>query len=596
MAPALHLSVELSSRAIDHLLFHHDLLRMSAIDWIVLFGTLLTIAGLGVWKTRQRQSANDYLRGGNSMNWFTIGLSVMATQASAITFLSAPGLGFEKGLGFVQFYFGLPLALIIVSAVFIPIYYRLKVYTAYEYLEKRFDLKTRLLAAFLFLVQRGLAAGLTIFAPAIILSTLLGWNLNFTNFFVGALVIIYTVSGGTRAVSLTQKWQMGVILLGMGLAFSILIYKITNFTEMSSALELAGSTGRLEILNFDFDLNQRYTVWSGLTGGFFLALSYFGTDQSQVQRYLTGSSIKESRLGMMFNAIIKIPMQLFILFTGVLVFIFYLYVQPPVFFNETALENIKGSEYRQELEEIEDRYDIHYQQLQQNRAAYEQGLQAGGAVDAQKEAFRQSVARDVALRGEVKDLLLEANPDFKIKDTNYVFLTFVMEYLPVGLVGLMIALIFSAAMSSTAGELNALATTTSVDFYRRIFKRDASEARQVWMSKILTIMWGLLAIGFAVSAQLFDNLIEMVNLLGSLFYGTILGIFIVAFFMKWIRGNAVFYSALIAQTVVLLIHLARVFEIPFFVRYQVEYLWYNVIGCGLVILISTLFSAGQKRD
>ncbi|MDZ7846288.1 MAG: hypothetical protein U5L96_05760 [Owenweeksia sp.] len=341
---------------------------MSVIDWIVLFGTLFTIVGFGVWKTRQQQSVNDYLRGGNSMNWFTIGLSVMATQASAITFLSAPGLGYEKGLRFVQFYFGLPLALIIISAVIIPIYYRLKVYTAYEYLENRFDLKTRLLAALLFLVQRGLAAGLTIFAPAIILSTILGWNLNFTNVFVGVLVIIYTVSGGTKAVSLTQKWQMGIILLGMGLAFGILVYKISQFTAMGPALELAGSVGRMEILDFDFDLNERYTVWSGLTGGLFLALSYFGTDQSQVQRYLTGRNVKESRLGLMFNAVIKIPMQLFILFTGVLVFIFYLYVKPPIFFNDTAIENIRGTEYREQLENLEGKYDVHYQDLQNKRA------------------------------------------------------------------------------------------------------------------------------------------------------------------------------------------------------------------------------------
>lgn len=574
---------------------------MSPLDWVVLFGTLFAIVGFGVWKTRQQQSVNDYLRGGNSMNWLTIGLSVMATQASAITFLSAPGLGYEKGLGFVQFYFGLPLALVIISVFIIPIYYRLKVYTAYEYLENRFDLKTRLLAAFLFLVQRGLAAGLTIFAPAIILSTILGWNLNFTNLFVGVLVIIYTVSGGTKAVSLTQKWQMGIILLGMGLAFGILVYKITQFTDMSSALELAGSVGRMEILDFDFNLNERYTVWSGLTGGLFLALSYFGTDQSQVQRYLTGKSIKESRLGLMFNAIIKIPMQLFILFTGVLVFVFYLYVKPPVFFNDTAIENIRGTEYREQLEEIEGKYDAHYQQLQAERDEYVEAYRSGNAMrtQLQREEFRSAVERDTEIRGEVKDLLLESNPDFKIKDTNYVFLNFVMDYLPIGVVGLMIALIFSAAMSSTSGELNALATTTSVDFYRRFSKKEATEKQQVVISKLLTVFWGALAISFALVANLFDNLIEMVNLLGSLFYGTILGIFIVGFFIKKIKGNAVFWSAVISQCVVLLIHLGRVLEIDFFVKYQVEYLWYNVIGCGLVVglsLILNLFQGKIARD
>lgn len=563
---------------------------MSTLDWVVLFGTLFAIVGFGVWKTRQNQTVDDYLRGGNEMRWFTIGLSVMATQASAITFLSAPGLGYEKGLRFVQFYFGLPLALIIISAFIIPIYYKLKVYTAYEYLENRFDVKTRLLAAFLFLVQRGLAAGLTIFAPAIILSTLLGWNLNLTNLFVGILVIIYTVSGGTKAVSLTQKWQMGVILLGMAVAFGILVYKIGGFVEMSSAMDLAGSVGRLEVLDFDFNLNERYTVWSGLTGGLFLALSYFGTDQSQVQRYLTGKNIKESRLGLMFNAIIKIPMQFFILFTGVLVFVFYLYVQPPVFFNKTAIENIRGTEYNEKLEDLETKYDAHYVELQSVRDNFVQN-----EADPQaKEQFREVVARDGEIRQEVKNLLLEANPDFKVKDTNYVFLTFVMDYLPIGVVGLIIALIFSAAMSSTSGELNALATTTSVDFYRRLFNKDASEKQQVWMSKVLTVMWGFLAIGFALSATLFDNLIEMVNVLGSLFYGTILGIFVVAFFIKKVKGNAVFYSALIAESFVLLIHFGRVLEVPFFVKYEVEYLWYNVIGCVLVVVLSLLFSIGEK--
>lgn len=570
---------------------------MAVLDWIVLFGTLFAIVGFGVWKTRQNQTVDDYLRGGNSMNWFTIGLSVMATQASAITFLSAPGLGYEKGLRFVQFYFGLPLALIIISAFIIPIYYRLKVYTAYEYLEKRFDLKTRLLAAFLFLVQRGLAAGLTIFAPAIILSTLLGWNLNFTNLFVGVLVIIYTVSGGTRAVSLTQKWQMGIILLGMGVAFGILLYKIGNFTSLGSAMELAGSVGRMEILDFDWNLNERYTVWSGLTGGLFLALSYFGTDQSQVQRYLTGKNIKESRLGLMFNAIIKIPMQLFILFTGVLVFVFYLYVKPPVFFNETAVENIRGTEYREQLEEIEGRYNSHYTELQASRQAFTEALEAEGeaGAEAEKTAFRNAITRDGEIRGEVKDLLLESNPDFKVKDTNYVFLTFVMDYLPIGVVGLIIALIFSAAMSSTSGELNALATTTSVDFYRRLFKKEASERQQVFISKVLTVLWGALAISFALAARLFDNLIEMVNVLGSLFYGTILGIFVVAFFIRRVKGNAVFWSALIAEAVVLIIHFGRVLEIDFFLKYQVEYLWYNVIGCAVVVAVSLLFSVFQRK-
>lgn len=573
---------------------------MSITDWIVLFSTLFAIVAYGTWKTRQNQGLNDYLRGGNEMNWFTIGLSVMATQASAITFLSAPGLGYEKGLKFVQFYFGLPLALIIISAFIIPIYYRLKVFTAYEYLEKRFDLKTRLLAAFLFLVQRGLAAGLTIFAPAIILSTILGWDLDFTNIFVGVLVIIYTVSGGTKAVSLTQKWQMAVILLGMGLAFGILVYKISQFTDFSSALKLAGTAGRMEILDFNFDLNERYTVWSGLTGGLFLALSYFGTDQSQVQRYLTGKNIKESRLGLMFNASLKIPMQLFILFTGVLVFIFYLYIKPPVFFNKTAIDGLKQSEYKEEITQLEANHTANYAEIQQRRQALNDGLdEAPDKLVALKEGFRESLEKDVQIRNEVKDLLLEADPNFKVKDTNYVFLNFVMDFLPIGVIGLIIALIFSAAMSSTAGELNALATTTFVDFYNRLSKKENNEKQQLRASKLFTVLWGCLAISFALVANLFDNLIEMVNLLGSLFYGTILGIFLVAFFIKWVRGNAIFWSALIAEAFVLMLHFGRVYDIPFFNQFEVEYLWYNVIGSVLVILISliiSLFTSSQVQE
>lgn len=564
---------------------------MSTLDWIVLFGTLFAIVAYGTWRTRQSRDLNDYLRGGNEMKWLTIGLSVMATQASAITFLSAPGLGYESGLRFVQFYFGLPIALVIISAFIIPIYYKLKVFTAYEYLESRFDLKTRLLAAFLFLVQRGLAAGLTIFAPAIILSTILGWNLQFTNLFVGFLVIIYTVTGGSKAVSITQKVQMAVILLGMALAFIILALRIQDHVDLGTAFKLAGEAGRMEILDFNFDLNERYTVWSGLTGGLFLALSYFGTDQSQVQRYLSGKNIRESRLGLMFNAILKIPMQLFILLTGVLVFVFYLYIKPPVFFNEVALNKLSETEYAEDLEAIKDRYDQNYSELQSSRSKFELALASENfrSESVSREAFLKSLEEDRKIRAEVKDLLLEADPKFKVKDTNYVFLNFVMDYMPIGIVGLIIALIFSAAMSSTSSELNALATTTSVDFYTRVLKRDASDREKLFMSKALTVFWGLLAIGFALVANLFDNLIEMVNVLGSLFYGTILGIFLVAFFFKKIKGGGVFYAALVAEAVVLLIHFAQVYHWPILGEFKVEYLWYNVIGCAIVVLMAHLF-------
>ncbi len=569
---------------------------MSTADWIVLFGTLFAIVAYGTWRTRQSNNLNDYLRGGNEMKWLTIGLSVMATQASAITFLSAPGLGYESGLRFVQFYFGLPIALVIISAFIIPIYYRLKVYTAYEYLESRFDLKTRLLAALLFLVQRGLAAGLTIFAPAIILSTILGWDLRFTNLFVGFLVIIYTVTGGSKAVSITQKIQMAIILGGMALAFVILAVRIQDHVDLGTAFKLAGSAGRMEILDFNFDLNERYTVWSGLTGGLFLALSYFGTDQSQVQRYLSGKNIRESRLGLMFNAMLKIPMQLFILLTGVLVFVFYLYIKPPVFFNEVALEGLENTEYERELKEIKSRYDLNYSELQASRSEFEIALAADDfrTENVAEKVFLNRLEEDREIRGEVKALLLKADPNFKVKDTNYVFLNFVMDFMPIGVVGLIIALIFSAAMSSTSSELNALATTSSVDFYNRLFRKEATEKQHLFMSKALTVFWGLLAIGFALIANLFDNLIEMVNVLGSLFYGTILGIFIVAFFFKKIKGGGVFYAALIAEAVVLFIHFAQVYSWPLIGNLQVEYLWYNVIGAAIVVVLAHLFTIFQK--
>lgn len=563
---------------------------MQTVDWIVLFGTLFAIVAYGTWRTRNSKDLNDYLRGGNEMKWLTIGLSVMATQASAITFLSAPGLGYESGLRFVQFYFGLPLALVIVAAFIIPIYYKSRVYTAYQYLEGRFDLRTRLLTAFLFLVQRGLAAGLTIFAPAIILSTLLGWNLQFTNLFVGILVIVYTVSGGAKAVSITQKMQMGVILLGMALAFVLLVLKIGEYTDLPTALEIAGTAGRMQILDFDFNLNERYTVWSGLTGGLFLALSYFGTDQSQVQRYLSGRNVRESRLGLMFNALLKIPMQLFILMVGVLVFVFYLFVKPPIFFNQVALDDLQSGPYQTEYLELEQRFEDNYQELQSSRQELEKALEDNNLQQEMlsREVFKRSLEKDQSIRQNLKSLMLQADPDFKVKDTNYVFLTFVMDFLPVGVVGLIIALIFSAAMSSTSSELNALATTTAVDFFYRLNGKKYSEKKQVFISRLFTVGWGILAISFALVANLFDNLIEMVNVLGSLFYGTILGVFLVAFFLKKVGAKPVFWSAITAELVVLLIHFANVYQWSGLGWLKVEYLWYNVIGCGLVVLLSWL--------
>jgi solute:Na+ symporter, SSS family len=553
---------------------------MSITDWIVMLTTLFGIVAYGVWKTRKSTDIHGYLRGGNTMGWAAIGLSVMATQASAITFISTPGQAYENGMAFVQNYFGLPLALIIVSAVFIPIYYRLNVFTAYEYLEKRFDLNTRLLAAFLFLVQRGLAAGITIYAPAIILSAALGWNLTFTILFVGLLVIIYTVSGGTKAVSLTQKWQMGVIMAGMFIAFFTILSKFPEGVGMTEGLEIAGAMNRLNIVDFSFDLDVRYTFWSGITGGLFLALSYFGTDQSQVQRYLGGKSVKESRLGLMFNALLKIPMQFFILLCGIMVFVFFQFQQHQVLFDQASVNLIQNSAYADEFQKVEDKHQANYVEKQNAIQGYL------SAKEADKESAKSELLKyddkEKEIRNEAKDVVRKAFPGNDAKDSDYVFLSFILNYLPKGLVGLLLAVIISAAMSSTSGELNALGTTTMIDFYKRLLKKNGSERYFVNASKVITAIWGFIAIGFALVANLLENLIEAVNILGSLFYGTILGIFIVAFFLKRVGAFAVFYAAIVAEILVI--------GVFFFYSDVIAYLWLNVIGCFLVILLSALIN------
>lgn len=556
---------------------------MNSLDWIVLLGTLLFIVAYGVWKTKGSKNIDGYLKGGNSMKWGTIGLSVMATQASAITFLSTPGQAYESGMGFVQNYFGLPIALIIVSAVFIPLYYKLKVFTAYEFLESRFDFKTRLLGAFLFLVQRGLAAGITIYAPAIIISTMLGWNLSYTILFVGILVIIYTVSGGTKAMSITQKFQMGVIMVGMFIAFGMIIYLLPENLGFGKALHVAGKLGKLEVVDFSLDFEKRYTFWSGITGGLFLALSYFGTDQSQVQRYISGTSITQSRLGLMFNALLKIPMQFFILMVGVMVFVFYQYAEPPVFFKSIALEQIRSSKYSEEIESLENEFSANHESKQVAIGEMLIAMESGNEqeIETKTNLAKEVDQRSKEIREEVKDLLVEYDEDIEVKDSDYVFLTFIMNYLPHGIIGLLLAVIFSAAMSSTSSELNALGSTTLVDFYKRIIKKDGSDKHYVIMSKVFTASWGILAIIFAFLAYLAENLIEMVNIVGSLFYGTILGIFLVAFFVKRAGGNAVFIAAVLAELFVVSLHILTVNGII-----TVGYLWYNVIGCSLVIILS----------
>ena len=548
---------------------------MSGIDWAVLLGTLGLIVGYGTYMTRKSESLEGYLKGGSDMKWLTIGLSVMATQASAITFISTPGVAYESGMEFVQNYFGLPFAIIIVCVVFIPIYYRLKVYTAYEYLEQRFDIRIRLITASLFMLSRGLAAGITIYAPAIIISVMLGRSLQFTILLVGILVIIYTVSGGTKAVSLTQKWQMTVILIGMGIAFSIALNRLLDEVSFLGALDLAGAAGRMNIVDFSLDLDKRYTFWSGITGGLFLALSYFGTDQSQVQRYLSGKSIQESRLGLIFNALLKIPMQFLILLTGVLVFVFYQFESHPVLFNKGAVEEVHNSEYQQEFSEIEQQHEAFHLQ---KKAAY-----IDYVANPSKETQSEILALDQkakSIRDNAKKVVLKANPDQSSRDSDYVFLTFILNYLPQGLVGLLIAVIISAAMSSTAGEINALASTTMVDFYQRFSKKSKTELQSVNTSKWLTLVWGVIAIIFALSAQLVENLIEAVNILGSVFYGTILGVFLTAFFLKKVGAKAVLVGIVIGQLTVFLL----------FYNETVGYLWFNVIGCAIVMIVSYVIS------
>lgn len=556
---------------------------MTTLDWIVLLGTMLGIAGYGTWRTRRTSQLDTYLKGSSGTGWFTIGVSVAATQASAITFLSIPGQGFESGIGFVQNYFGLPLALILVCAVFLPIYRRLGVYTAYEYLGRRFDAKTRLLGAGLFLLQRGLASGVTIYAPAIILSTVLGWRVDHTIIGTGLLVIVYTVTGGSAAVSLTQKWQMGVIFAGMATAFVMLLLRLPP-----GALDVAGAMGRLEAVDFSLDPDRRYTLWSGLLGGFFLSLSYFGTDQSQVQRYIGGGSLREGRLGLVFNALLKIPMQFMILLLGALVFVFYTFERAPVFFNQAEWRQRVAGPDGARFRAIEERHDaLHAERRMAARAWLEvrDGGDARVAADARAAMLAAQKQVD-AVRREAKAALTAADPRVKTKDSDYVFITFVLTQLPSGLVGLLVAVMFAAALGSKAGELNALGTTTTIDLWRQFRPLAAAdEARNVRTAKWFTALWGLFAIAFALFASFSENLIEAINILGSLFYGVVLGIFLVAFFARRVGGTAVFVAALVAQALV----------IGLYASLSISYLWYNLIGCAACVLLALVLQAMLPR-
>lgn len=558
---------------------------MQTLDWIVLALTLLTIVLYGTWKTRGSKNVQDYIKGGNEAQWWTIGLSVMATQASAITFLSTPGQAFHSGMGFVQFYFGVPIAMVIICMVFIPLYHRLKVYTAYEFLEGRFDLKTRTLTAGLFLIQRGLAAGITIFAPAIILSAVLGWDLTLLNIIIGILVIIYTVSGGTKAVSVTQKHQMAVIFTGMFIAFFLIISYLPDGITFQKALDIAGASGKMKVLDFSFDLENRYTFWSGIIGGSFLALSYFGTDQSQVQRYLSGKSIKEMRMGLIFNGLLKVPMQFFILLVGVMVFVFYQFNSSPLHFNPKSKEAIAKSSYVEQYQALETEQT---QVFEDKKRIINQYIETGDAKYANYIALANE--SDTEIRNEAKELIekaaLETQQKIETNDKDYVFIHFILNNLPKGLIGLLLAVILSAAMSSTASELNALASTTTMDLFNRNTTRSFTDAQMVRISKLFTLGWGVLAILIACIAHLADNLIQLVNIIGSIFYGNVLGIFLLAFFFKFVKGHAVFIGALITQVIVII----------GWWQDWMPFLWLNLFGCALVILIAVLLQGLSRQD
>ena len=559
---------------------------MSTADWIVLFLTLLVIVIYGVYKSRGIKNIDGYLLGNRSLPWYHVGLSVMATQASAITFLSAPGLAYSSGMSFVQFYFGLPLAMIVLCITFVPIFHKLKVFTAYEFLEKRFDVKTRGLTAILFLIQRGISTGITIFAPALIISTILHIDLTWTTLAIGSFVVIYTTYGGTKAVSHTQLLQMSIIFGSLLVAGILVIHLLPESIGLSKALHIAGKSGKTNALDFTFDLNNNYTLWTGLIGGFFLQLSYFGTDQSQVGRYLTGASIKESRMGLIMNGLLKIPMQFAILLIGVLVFAYYQFHQPPIFFNQVEIKKLKESKYAPDYQILEQKHS----ELFKTRESVVQQLNTALDHDDEKRIadYRSSLgqlnAKMQAVKEGTLDLIKKNNPIAETNDNNYVFLSFVTSVFPKGLIGLLIAVIFLASMGSTASAINSLASTTTIDIYKRFINPNSSEKQDLLWSRLFTLIWGTFTVIVALYANRLGNLLEAVNILGSLFYGTILGIFIVAFYMKKIQGKAVFFAAILSEIIVIAVWSMN--KIPF--------LWLNLIGCLAVMLIAYILQPGMK--
>lgn len=551
---------------------------MANLDWIVLSFTLLFIVIYGAYKTKGSANVKDYILGNNETPWFTVGISVMATQASAITFLSTPGQAYHDGMGFVQFYFGLPLAMVVIAYTFIPIYHKLKVYTAYEYLEQRFDVNTRTLAAILFLIQRGLGTGITIYAPAIILSALLGWNLFVLNIIIGILVIVYTVTGGTKAVNVTQKQQMFVIFSGMVITFIIILNQLPEQLDFENVLKIAGANGKMDILDFSYNPETRYTFWSGITGGFFLMLSYFGTDQSQVGRYLSGKSIKESQMGLIMNGILKVPMQFFILLTGVLVFVFYQFNSAPLHFNPTNVTNIERSKYKEDYNKLEDKLAVINEEKNVINHIYIEQLNYEYDNKALKKKMQTLNLQEKDLREKAKTLIAKVDSKAETNDKDYVFLYFILHHLPKGILGLLLAVIFSAAMSSSASGLNSLAATSTIDIYKRN-TTDKSDKHYVYATQYFTLFWGIVAIGFACISSLFENLIQLVNIIGSIFYGTVLGIFLVGFYIKYVKGKAIFIAACISQLTIFYIYYIDV----------VSFLWLNFIGAILTLLLSLIF-------
>ncbi len=567
---------------------------MQLFDWIVLIVTLLFIVIYGAWKTKGSKNVEDFILGGNETPWYMVGLSVMATQASAITFLSTPGQAYHDGMGFIQFYFGLPIAMVVISLTFIPIYHKYKVYTAYEYLEKRFDLKTRSLAAILFLFQRGLGTGLTIYAPAIILSAILGWNLTYMTIAIGALVIIYTYSGGTKAVNVTQKQQMFVIMSGMFITFFLILHFLPNEMTFSNALHIAGANDKMNIVNFSTDPEEKYTFWSGITGGFFLALAYFGTDQSQVGRYLSGKSVRESQMGLIMNGLLKVPMQFFILLTGVMVFVFFQFNPVPLNFNPNNKVTIEKSKYKDEYHGLEKQLEALSEDKKVINLLYIDQLNQDYDNPILRKELVTLSSKEKDLRERAKEIILKADPKSETNDKDYVFFHFILNYLPKGLIGLLLAVIISAAMSSTASGLNALASTTAIDIYKRNLKEEKSDKHYLNATKFFTVLWGIIAIVFATVANLFDNLIQMVNIIGSLFYGTVLGIFLVGFYIKYVKAKAIFFSALISQSTIFFIYYFAIHIYPSGEE-KLGYLWLNFLGAMLTIILSLIMQATLFR-